>query len=112
MNGVSTANINFASKKANISFDDSVTSIQKLKRVVKEKGFILLKPSENIGNEENRLIQEKRRLVLAWSITFPLTIKMIGEMFFGYFVGGQNIAFILDLVVSYPVIFYCWFSSN
>lgn len=108
LDGVTNASINFASKKANISFDDSITSIKEIKRVVKDKGFTLIK-SQTKSREEERLKRERRRLIIAWAITLPLTIKMIGEMFFGLFIGGHKVAFISDLIISFPVIFIVGF---
>lgn len=105
VNGIVDAKINFANKKAEITFNDSKVSIRDIKKVVKDKGYSLVKTEESDTKEEERLNREKKRLIIAWAVTLPLTIKMLGEMLLGIFIGGHNVAFIADLIISFPVIF-------
>ena len=103
--GVSFARVNFSDKKAVVSFNRELVNTLVLKNHVKNAGYLLSDSESAADDETDYLAKERKRLIIAWAVTIPLTVKMLGEMFFGFFIGGKQIAFISDLVISFPVIF-------
>ncbi|MBI9034650.1 MAG: copper-translocating P-type ATPase [Bacteroidales bacterium] len=51
----------------------------------------------------------KRRMMLGWAISLPLSLKMMGERFFGWYIGSENIAFTIDFILAALVIFVIGF---
>ncbi|MEJ2664719.1 MAG: copper-translocating P-type ATPase, partial [Spirochaetia bacterium] len=79
------------------------------KKKVKQAGYSLADIRDEAELEMLHLRKEKRRMVWAWAITLPLSLKMIAEMVFGLFIGGTLPALIIDLVLAFPVIFIIGF---
>lgn len=107
--GVDTVNVNFIDKKATIIFNSDSTNIKLFTKRVKQAGYNLIDPKQEQDNEIKEIRQERLRLLIAWLITLPLVIKMICEMFFGFYPGGRQIALVLDLIFAFPVIFIIGF---
>ena len=105
IDGVRSARVNFTDKKAVVSFSRELVNSSTLKNHVKNAGYLLSDTESDSDNETDHLAGERKRLIIAWAITIPLTVKMLAEMLFGFFLGGKEIAFISDLVISFPVIF-------
>jgi Cu+-exporting ATPase len=51
LEGVSSANVNFAVEKATVEFDDTQVNRQKLEEIVSKLGYGIIKEKENIGNK-------------------------------------------------------------
>ena len=102
--GVITADVNFPDKSAFVKTDGSL-STGKLKNIVKKIGFELIEKEQKQDLQEQHINRQKKRMIYAWIITVPLTIKMLGEMLFQYFLFTEQIAFYLDLLLAFPVIF-------
>lgn len=105
--GVKTANVSFTDKKAIVTFDNKKANTKLFKETIKRAGYGLVGSGEE--KKTDHIEQEKNRLIIAWAVTLPLTIKMLGEMMGGFFIGGQEIAFFIDLVAAFPVIFIIGF---
>ncbi len=103
--GVEKAVVSFTDKKATVTFNKNETDIALFKKKVKEAGYELV----DTKNETDHIKREKKRLIIAWAITIPLTIKMLAEMLGGVFIGGKDVAFIIDLIAAFPVIFIIGF---
>ena len=84
--GVDNAVVNFADKKALITFHKNQTDTKSFEKQVKAVGYELVPAATLKTKEMDHVEREKRRLILAWAITIPLTIKMLLEMFFGIFI--------------------------
>lgn len=103
--------VNFPNKKAYVSVNDEnqqadiFTSIQALGYGVKLKD----KGKEEASGEIRRLKKERLRLILAWAITLPLTMKMLIEMIWGIHIISHSFAFYIDLILAFPVIFIIGF---
>ncbi len=107
--GVVDARVSFTEKKAFISYINEKTDTRTFKKKVKQAGYALEDMEDETRQEALHLRREKARLVWAWAITLPLALKMIGEMAFGFFLGGALPALIIDLVLAFPVIFIIGF---
>lgn len=111
--GVQSARVDFTGKKAFVTFNKLETRQQVLKEKIEEVGYSLIdidtsdQKKEDIEN--SRLKDERNRLIAAWAITIPLTIKMLGEMLFGIVLVNREFAFYIDLAAAFPVIFIIGF---
>ena len=106
---IETAAVSFPDKKAVVQFGGTEPDIRILKQKVKEAGYELVDMEEKQQREDLHLKREKTRLITAWAITLPLTVKMLLEMFAGLFLVSKSFAFYTDLVLSFPVIFVIGF---
>jgi Cu+-exporting ATPase len=101
--GVETVSVNLSDKKAVITYKEGDES--SFKQAVANAGYKLNTMEEAEEKELEHLRREKRRLIIAWAITLPLTLKMLAHMLFGISMGGPGLSFIIDMAVSFPVIF-------
>ncbi len=104
VDGVEKAQVSLGDKKARVS-SSSPVSIEHLRSAVEGAGYTLETVEEAEEHREEYARKEKLRMVYAWAITGPLTLKMLGEMLFGFFPVGTFPAFIIDLTAAFPVIF-------
>jgi Cu+-exporting ATPase len=121
---VKEANVNFASKKAYVTMLDTA-HMDRLLSLVKEAGYDAsfedhkkihhkggARVSGSLETKDRKteyLVKERNRLIAAWAITIPLTIKMFLEMFGNIMLFGKQIAFYVDLILAFPVIFIIGF---
>jgi P-type Cu+ transporter len=101
--GVETVNVNLSDKKAVITYKEADES--SFKRAVENAGYKLNTMDEAHEKELEHLRREKKRMIIAWAITLPLTLKMLVHMLFGITIGGPYVSFITDIVAAFPVIF-------
>lgn len=106
--GVENAHVNFAAKKAYLDLKSPVGT-EELLKTVKAAGYDATVHESVSTTEPAPAEAEKKRLIAAWAITLPLMMKMIGEMVFGFFPLGTEVAFWLDLILAFPVIFVIGF---
>jgi Cu+-exporting ATPase len=107
--GVIDARVSFPEKKALITYLKEKTDISAFKKKVKQAGYSLDQIRDEAQQEALYLRRERNRLLWAWAITLPLTLKMLAEMFFGLVLGGTLPALVIDLVLAFPVIFIIGF---
>lgn len=105
--GVTQADVNYANKSASLEFDKKVP-LSRLKQTVANAGYTLVE-KKKAADDEAAIKNERNRLVLAWAVTLPLTVKMLLEMFAGIFIINETIAFYIDMVLAFPVIFIIGF---
>ena len=80
--GVVTVNVNYASRKARVEYDESLTDEQKLVALITSKGY----PSK-IGTDPDseRLVREKEiaglKFILAFSAVFAIPALLVGMVF-------------------------------
>ncbi len=79
--GVASVNINFASEKATIRFDKKITSLEDIKRRIREVGYeIREEHSQGIDKMTQEWQKAKVRLMLIWFLTAPLIVLMFMHM--------------------------------
>ncbi|MBN1697000.1 MAG: copper-translocating P-type ATPase [Spirochaetales bacterium] len=121
---VKEANVNFASKKAYLILYDTKDP-EHLIGVVRDAGYdasvltgSMTSSAAKAGNAKNaeaedpalaRSKKEKKKLIAAWAITLPLTIKMLFEMFGAGTVIPGEVSLSIDLILAFPVIFVIGF---
>lgn len=80
--GVKLANINFASEKLNLEFDDKETNLEKIKKVIKEAGYDSQKPEmdHHSKTSENDIKSWKRKFFFSLFLSIPLFYLVMGEI--------------------------------
>ncbi len=107
--GVIEANVNLATEKAAVKFDEKIIDEEEIKKTIKDTGY---KPKDT-EDKESKLDEDiknlkiaSKRMWIAWAFTIPIIILMIPEMLFGIMLIpgiGFHIAF---LILAAPVIFW------
>ncbi len=107
--GVQDVNVSLANKSVSFKYSIDV-KLKELKKRVKQSGYNLLVTEDETTEPGSLYIKElKSRVILGWLFILPLTLKMIVEMLLGSYIGTPQIAYILDLVFAFPVIFIIGF---
>ncbi len=78
--GVLSASVNFASKKAVISFNSSKVNVSDLKKTVTKLGYEA-KSSGEVTNRNDELDSLKTRLIFSTILTIPLVLAMVVNVF-------------------------------
>ena len=105
--GVTTASVDFANGKAFLEAEPGIP-FETLAEAVDKAGYKAFK-SEEVNREEEYLQKERRRLVLAWILTFPLTVKMLFSMVGGVELLPDPLSQWVDIGLSALVIFWIGF---
>jgi len=93
--GVKTANVNFASEKAFIEYDPTITDIQKIKNVIKATGYNIMDDEKNKrGNERSNIIEEDDNRGDAQKQARDKDIRNLRNRFLG------------GLILSLPLLYY------
>lgn len=101
--GVTDANVNFAASEVSFSWDPSVTSPETVADAVRKAGYdmIVVESAAKAVEEKEKAdhreyLQMKRRLILAWVLTIPLSCIC---MFHIHFPGDEYVQMVLALAV-------------
>ncbi len=89
MEGVSTANVNFALETATVQYDDSAVSINDMKEAINKLGFKLMpKESEESKTDykEKEIERQTGKFLLAAILTLPLLWTMVAHFEFTLFI--------------------------
>ncbi|MBN2536365.1 MAG: copper-translocating P-type ATPase [Spirochaetales bacterium] len=103
--------VDFPNKKAYLSVNDKNRQGD-IFATIESLGYGVIhkeKEKDEPASETLRLKKERLRLILAWAITIPLTIKMLLEMIWGIHIVSHSFAFYTDLILAFPVIFIIGF---
>ncbi len=112
--GVINASVNFADKTATVFLNPNLKDDSALFENVKNAGYKLVATEEKSAQKDENdelkhLEKEKKRLIIIWSLTIPLMLKMLGEMLFGFYLINEQVAFAIDMVISFVIIFILGF---
>ena len=109
--GVTEANVNFATEEATVRFDPEKSGREDLVRAVEDAGYGVAGGEESEEAEDESVEEMRRakwRMVLAWAITGPIIALMVPEMLGIYTVPGYE-WFMVGLAV--PVLASAGFST-
>ncbi|MBQ6820772.1 MAG: copper-translocating P-type ATPase [Clostridium sp.] len=90
--GIIEANVNFATEKLSISFNENIISINEIRKIVEDAGFKLFIEGEKKKSEKNINNSKKLfyRFILSIIFTIPLFIISMGHMM------GMHLPHIID----------------
>ncbi len=111
--GVEEANVNLATEKATVVYNQAITDYEKIKMAVEDTGYQVLAREDaraKYEEEEAREIQvyetAKKRALIAWGLTIPIILWMIPEMVFGIAWPNPTVFNIGQIALAAPVLFY------
>jgi len=111
--GVEEANVNLATEKATVVYNQAITDYEKIKTAVEDTGYQVLAREDaraKYEEEEAREIQAyetaKKRALISWGLTIPIILWMIPEMAFGIAWPNPIIFNIGMIALAAPVLFY------
>ncbi len=105
--GVMKASVDFTSGKAFLELQPEIP-FEILAEAVDRAGYKAFLPEE-MGEGEKFLQEERKRLILAWIVTLPLTIKMLLSMIGGIELFPSPFGHWVDIIGSALVIFWIGF---
>lgn len=97
--GINEAQVNFASKKASINYDENKIGLDEIKRAVKKTGY-------EVGEDTVQISRwPLLRVILALALTAPLLARMFWEWIVpGEFLGA-GLTHWVEIALSFPVVF-------
>ena len=110
VDGVQSASVNLATESARVSYDENMTSVEKLIEAVGETGFRALPPeqeSEERLEREHEVKDRWRRLIFGVVLTLPLFVLHLTHAA-GYHLPGISLAVLawIQFALSLPVQIY------
>ncbi|MFH1105727.1 MAG: heavy metal translocating P-type ATPase [Candidatus Aenigmatarchaeota archaeon] len=107
INGVSSANVNFATEKATVEFDEARTNENEIKNVIHQLGYkAIMQAEETVDREKEAREKEidslKTMFVIGLALSIPTFILSFPE-WFGITIAYQNL---VALALATPVQFY------
>jgi Cu+-exporting ATPase len=103
--GVAHVGINFASEKAVIEYDKSITSLDDIKKRITDVGYEVGDEKESLEDKSSKEWRSaRRRLFIAWIITIPIIVLMLLDMIFGIMIPYINLIITIlgGLVIFIP----------
>ncbi len=109
VNGVVSAQVNYAAEKATVSYDGDVADGESLRLAIEEAGFYIDDAADRAAQKVLEAKRQKRRLSLCLLLTVPLFCLSMGPMIFGFTLPLPAAALaLIQFALCTPVIFICW----
>jgi len=108
LKGVSSANVNFATEKATVEFNEKITNESKVSAVIEKLGYNVIKEHHEEVVDKERMEREheikhmKRLFIISLILTIPIFILSFPELF-NITIPYQNIVL---LILTTPVQFF------
>lgn len=103
--GIEDVRVDLATKTVSITMKKDI-SFSTLSHALKKSGYVLIAEPHK---EQLYLQREKKRLLLAWLISLPLSIKMLLSMIWNIHLLPHQMDMIIDLILSSIVVFVAGF---
>jgi Cu+-exporting ATPase len=111
--GVVEANVNLATEKATVIYDQAVTSYEAIQKAIEDTGYQVLGREDQRVKYEDEEIREqqaydiaRRRTLIAWALTIPIMMWMIPEMLLGIAWPNPTIFNLGMIALATPVLLY------
>jgi len=105
LDGVKSANVNFAAKRARVEYDPSVISIFDLRKAVQDVGYEVVS-EEEVDRSVEEMKDAHRRMLASWAFTIPIIVWMIPEMTVGLAWPNETIYNLGLILLAAPVLFW------
>lgn len=106
-NGITSAGVNFATKKAAVEFEPDKIDMLGIEKIIKKAGYAVVKMDEHSGHSKNGGSEiNKNRNLFIWSLIFtlPLVLQMIFKISSGASFFGQNIVVLINFLFTSVVV--------
>jgi len=111
--GIVDVSVNLASEKAVITYDVDEIGYETIRGVIESTGYKALEREEGelryeieVEGEQRKFREARRRMLIAWGFTIPITIWMIPEMIFGIAWPNHLIHTFGMILLAAPVLFW------
>jgi len=105
LNGVKSANVNFATERARVEYDPTVISIFDLRKAIQDAGYEVIS-EEEVDKSVEEMKDARKRMIAAWVFTIPIIVWMIPEMMFGLTWPNETIYNLGLILLAAPVLFW------
>jgi len=105
LEGVKSANVNFATERATVKYSPGLLSILDLRKKIQDLGYTV-EAEEEVDKSVEEMKRAHLRMLVAWICTIPIVAWMIPEMVFGL-VWPNALTYNLGLILlAMPVLFW------
>lgn len=105
LEGVRSANVNFAASIAVVEYSPKITSIFDLKKAIQDAGY-KVEAEEEVDESVEEMRKARRRMFVAWIFTIPIILWMIPEMTLGLAWPNETIYNLGLILLAVPVLFW------
>lgn len=110
LEGVASANVNFASEKATVTYNPNTVSIVDLRKIVEDLGYGVVS-EEEVDRSLKEMKKAYLRMLIAWACTIPIIAWMIPEMAFGIVWPDMTTFNIGLILLAVPALFWVGFQT-
>ncbi len=108
--GVQQAAVNLATEVGTVTYDGSLVDLDLLKKAVEETGYQVLEQQEQAEDlkdeDERKMTESRRRMLLAWAFTAPIILWMLVEMIGGVVWPNRTVFDLGMMVLALPVLIW------
>lgn len=105
LDGVKSANVNFATERATVEYSPELVSILDLRKAVEDVGYGV-ESEEEVAKSVEEMEKARLRMLVAWACTIPIMIWMIPEMALGLRWPNETIYNLGLILLAVPVLFW------
>lgn len=105
LDGVKSANVNFATERATVEYSPELVSILDLRKAVEDVGYGV-ESEEEVDKSVEEMEKARLRMLVAWACTIPIMIWMIPEMALGLRWPNETIYNLGLILLAVPVLFW------
>ena len=105
LEGVRSANVNFATEQATVEYFPELVSIVDLRKAVQDAGYDV-ESEEEVDKSVKEMGKARLRMLVAWVCTVPIIVWMITEMVFGLRWPDETIYNLGIILLAVPVLFW------
>jgi Cu+-exporting ATPase len=104
LDGVKSANVNFATERATVEYFPELVSILDLRKTVQDVGYGVIS-EEEVDKSVEEMGKARLRMLVAWACTIPIIAWMIPEMVLGLSWPNETIYNLGLILLAVPVLF-------
>lgn len=105
LEGVKSANVNFATERATVEYSPELASILDLRKTVQDVGY-KVESEEEVDKSVEEMGKARSRMLVAWACTLPIIAWMIPEMVLGLRWPNETIYNLGLILLAVPVLFW------
>lgn len=105
LDGVKSANVNFATERATVEYFPELLSVLDLRKTVQDVGYGV-ESEEEVDKSVEEMGKARLRMLVAWACTIPIIAWMIPEMVLGLRWPNETIYNLGLILLAVPVLFW------
>jgi len=105
LDGVKSANVNFATERATVEYHPEIVSILDLREAIQKAGY-KVESEEEVDKSIEEMKGARRRMLFAWAFTMPIILWMIPEMALGIVWPSETVYNLGLILLAAPVLFW------